>query len=458
MKLDVLLSSTLVGKLANDPQTNQFSFAYSQQWIDSRESFPISPLLPVHGADQDKGHSSNVRQFFENLLPEGQGLEATSTQYQVSKSNLMGLLIHLGKDLAGALSVEISDQQKKVHVAASARPISKEELSQRIRNRPNQSFAVWDGKVRMSIAGFQDKIVAFEHAGKWAFVDGSGQSSNIIIKPEPLSDTMAGMTGNEFMCMTLSKEVGLPTASVRLDHVPEPVLIIDRFDRQTSKDGSTVKRLHVIDGCQSLGISPAYKYERPYGDTRDVKHIRDGASLPKLFAMLDKQSNQPAAQRLGLLRWVIFQIIVGNTDAHAKNLSFYCGPGGLALSPTYDILCAAAFDHPDLDDAYAMAIGDAFTANELTAYEWAVFADRCGLSPRLVQAELKRMCESVKSKIELAQRIAKENGVQEKTISAVTEHVVKMADLLRPMSSQILQMHRDLVEAEREEVGEPPRG
>jgi serine/threonine-protein kinase HipA len=55
------------------------------------------------------------------------------------------------------------------------------------------------------------------------------------------------------------------------------------------------------------------KYERPYGDTRDVQHIRDGASLPKLFTLIDAASPNPAADGLALLRWIIFQILIGNT-------------------------------------------------------------------------------------------------------------------------------------------------
>jgi serine/threonine-protein kinase HipA len=170
------------------------------------------------------------------------------------------------------------------------------------------------------------------------------------------------------------------------------VLAVTRFDRERRADG--VARRHIIDGCQALGLSSSLKYERPYGDLRDVANLREGASLPMLFRLL-YQSPSPAAQRLALLRWVIFQVLIGNTDAHAKNVSFYVQPGGLVLAPAYDLVCGLAFDAEKLLDTYAMAIGDAFHPAELSPFEWANFAHACGLSFKQVSKELKTMSERV---------------------------------------------------------------
>jgi len=85
--------------------------------------------------------------------------------------------------------------------------------------------------------------------------------------------------------------------------VPEEILIVERFDRH-NKDQS-VERIHVIDGCQALGLQVSYKYERVYGDGRDVKHIRDGARLEDFFALM-RRAPSPTVQRNMLLRWVIF--------------------------------------------------------------------------------------------------------------------------------------------------------
>ena len=192
-------------------------------------------------------------------------------------------------------------------------------------------FTVWDGRVRLSIAGHQDKLAVFEDEGEWFLVEGPALVSTHLLKPEPVDRRLAGLTTNARFCMQLAQACGLRTAPTRLVHVPQPVLVVERFDRRC--EGDRIVRLHCIDGCQALGLPVNLKYERALGDERDVRDIRDGASLPAFFSLLAKHAVVPAAERLQLLRWVIFQVLIGNVDAHAKNRSFFLEPGGVRLAP-----------------------------------------------------------------------------------------------------------------------------
>jgi serine/threonine-protein kinase HipA len=399
-------------------------------------------LDPVAGQSAET-HSAIVRQFFENLLPEGQALDDAAATYKVSRANLVGLMIAMGKETTGALSIQLQRESPPDSLPGTAvtlterRVLSKEELSGRIRARPAMPFSVWDGKVRLSIAGFQDKIAVYKSDDEWFFVDGPEIASTVILKPEPVTPDLAGLTTNEFLCMRLAFHSRLPVANVRLVHIPEPILEIDRFDRLITDH--TVKRLHVIDGCQALGMSVAMKYERPYGSGKDVQNIRDGASLQDLFLFLDK-TNRPAAQRLQLLRWVLFQVLTGNADAHAKNISFYCSAAGTWLTPTYDLVCTRIY--PKLDDQFAMAIGDAFTENELTACEWAYFAHNCKLPARLVAEEMRAMLKRVRAALPVAEAEAQQSGADANTIMAVSKYVRKMCD-----SHEIMAKHIPKVDA-----------
>ena len=290
-------------------------------------------------------------------LPEGEALDHAAQAAGTSPANLVGLLVAMGKETAGALRVTLADDGAASLVAAesadSLREITPRQLSQRIRERENQPFSVWDGKVRLSIAGYQDKIAVYEREGKWYLVEGSRLASTVIVKPVPMRKQLASLPANEHMCMQLARRVGLKAAETRLIHVPEPVLMVRRFDRIEHDDG--VKRLHIVDGCQALGLAVSMKYERAYGDAKDVAHIREGVSLPKLFGLLE-QSPVPAVDKRALLRWAIFQVLIGNTDAHGKNVSFYCDEQGLRLAPAYDMVCMEALD-AGFPDTYAMAVG-----------------------------------------------------------------------------------------------------
>jgi len=390
VSLNVWAGSELVGRLAHDPQANRFSFDYAAPWLEFQSRFPLSPQLPLQRppAETAEQHSAQVRQFFENLLPEGQALDHAAQAAGTTRSNLVGLLIAIGKETAGALRVTLADDEAAPLASAEGadalREITPQHLSERIRERENQPFSVWDGKVRLSIAGYQDKIAVYERESKWYLVDGSKLASTVIVKPLPMRKQLASLPANEHMCMQLARRVGLDAAQTRLVHVPEPVLLVRRFDRIEMEDG--VRRLHIVDGCQALGLAVSMKYERAYGDTAEVAHLREGASLPKLFSLVD-QSPLPAVDRLGLLRWAIFQVLIGNTDAHGKNVSFFCDGRGLRLAPAYDMVCMDALD-AGFSHTYAMAIGDAFSEDALSPYEWAHFGHLCKLPFRLVSHEL----------------------------------------------------------------------
>ena len=118
-------------------------------------------------------------------------------------------------------------------------------------------FPVWDGKVRLSIAGYQDKLQVLVEGEQLSLADGSLASTHIL-KPDSRNPVTPYMVANEHFCMTLAARMELSIAPVAIRRIPEPILLIERFDRQVRidrADGNTVTavlRRHVVDGCQAL--------------------------------------------------------------------------------------------------------------------------------------------------------------------------------------------------------------
>ncbi|HSV78481.1 MAG TPA: HipA N-terminal domain-containing protein [Ramlibacter sp.] len=143
--LAVWLDQAHVGQLTHDAESNRFAFAYAREWLETPSRFPLSPQLPLEPPrDQTpEQHSAIVRQLFENLLPEGEALDHAAQAAGTSKSNLMGLLIALGKETAGAVRVTLvtedkGDQQQK---QPGLRLITPEQLSEKIRTRQEVPFS-----------------------------------------------------------------------------------------------------------------------------------------------------------------------------------------------------------------------------------------------------------------------------------------------------------------------------
>lgn len=387
MKLRVWDTGRNIGELVHDADYNRFSFTYSPQWV-AEAGYPLSPKLPLAPSEETSAerHSADVRNFFQNLLPEGRALDDAASTHNLSKANLAGLLHALGRESAGALMFTSDTSAPYDKPEVPPRLISRNELSNRIQARPHEPFTVWDGRLRLSIAGYQDKLAVLQIDDEWFLPESAQHSSTQILKPEPVNPQLAGMTTNELMCMLLAESVKLKVAAARLVHVPEPVLVIQRFDRKYAPAINTVWRLQCIDGCQVLGLPVDFKYEQPYGDGQDVRDIRDGASLKQFFQLLSNkelmQATGPA--RLDFLRWVVFQVLIGNTDAHAKNLTFFSDSNRLTLAPTYDLVSGLALVDAKVTDNLAMAVGDNFDPRSIRAYDWALMAHECKIAPKLV--------------------------------------------------------------------------
>ncbi len=415
-----------VGTLSYHDDTGRFSFEYEQTWVTHSGAYPISPALPFRRPDNqtDELHSVNVRRFFENLLPEGKALEDAAAAHTTSKGNLFGLLRWLGQESTGALAL-LPEGTLPARVEPIEREVTFEELSERIHDRANRPFNVWDGRVRMSIAGYQDKLAVYvDEEGKLFLVEGLLASTHIL-KPEPMNPKLSRLVANEHFCLKLAAALGIPSAEVEILRVPEPVLMVKRFDR--IKHNRHVERLHAVDSCQVLNLSVNHKYERNFGSGRDVANIRDGVSFEKLFSITPFTQSQ-AATRMALIRWAILQYLIGNSDAHGKNISFLVEPGGLRLAPAYDLVSVCIY--PDIEHEFAMAIGDEFDMTKVRAYDWADFSDRCGIERRLLVREMNRMIKALR--IQLPTLLSLPNYIEEERTM-----LQKISDLALQQAEQL---------------------
>jgi serine/threonine-protein kinase HipA len=345
-----------------------------------------------------------VKRFIENLLPEGRALDITATTYRVSKSNIYALIRELGTETTGAFRFWRSDEVPPIVAAKPPREVTREELDKRIAERDEIALAVWDGKVRMSIAGVQDKLMVYmdrplDDGGRLFLVEPPLASTHIL-KPDPARRVTPHLVVNEHFCMSLARRMKLPVAEVDIYRTPRPVLVVRRFDRvvvQGVEEGVAyaarepiVQRLHIIDACQAADLPESYKYERNLGSGEHVRNIREGVSFEMLFKRVEQTVNKAVA-RLTLLRWALFQFLIGNSDAHGKNFSFFVRREGLDPAPWYDLV--SVLQYAGIDHELAMAWGDAFSLKEVGAFQIADFAQRCGVDRNLLKREAARLAK-----------------------------------------------------------------
>lgn len=384
-QLQVTYGDDVIGTLALDSTTNLLKLSYTPQW--QQQGFAISPHLPLNNQ-----HAPEVAyNYLDNALPEGEARKLLAENLGVSEKNVYSQVRAIGNDLAGAIVFRPVQAEQIDRTQPIFRLIEEAELIERLNIKEEFGLLTWDDKPRLSVAGVQDKLNVFiDNAGNLGFGDGSLCSTHIL-KFE--KKNCPNLVLNEFFCMTLSTAIGLPTAEVAFRRFgSHPALIVKRFDRKYVSDDSKVLRRHVIDGCQALNLSRDHKYERNLGDGRDVKHIRDGASLEKLFGFCRKMSS-PVESMQWLLHWQLFNLMIGNYDSHGKNVSLYFDDSTARFTPAYDLVNVSMF--PQFKHVLAMAMGDEFAPDTINAYQLADFAETCNIDKKLLSRLLVSLADKV---------------------------------------------------------------
>lgn len=306
-----------------------WSFQYSGDWLDNPLGFALSPHLPLTAESLLDGASQRpVQWYFDNLLPEEGQRVLLAGDAKLDTADAFGLLAYYGAESAG--SVTLLSPDAGLQVAEPLRPLPDDVLETRIRQLPKAPLTHAAIK-RMSLAGAQHKLAVVLRNGD-LFEPAGASPSTHILKPDHPDDDYRHSVVNEWFVMRLARRLGLDVPNVHRRYVPSPVYLIDRFDRILDAQGW--QRQHVIDACQLLGLDRSFKYSQ--------------GSMESLAALANA-CRSPAVARSRLFGWLVFNVLVGNSDAHLKNLSFMVSHEGVQLAPFYDLLSVASYDTPAFD-------------------------------------------------------------------------------------------------------------
>lgn len=376
--LDVYLGDCLAGRLTED--RGKLSFAYEKSWIAAGNFIPLSVTMPP---TPDAYPDDITRPFFENLLPEGAIRAAIAKLKRVSERNTFGLLGEIGGDCAGAVSLwpslgPIGDTLgATLPRSAGYEPLSDQRLQAVLSEMQQRPLLVVDDEIRLSLAGTQNKLPVYYNDKQLALPKGGAASSHIL---KPGAPDFEHMTANEHFCMRLANALGLTVPESELLRKNQPLYLIKRYDRFRHTDG-TLHRYHQIDFCQALNFPSHKKYEH-----------EGGPSLSACFEVITRFSSQPAKDRQSLIGWVIFNFVIGNADAHAKNLSLLITQDGAKLAPFYDLLSTAIYDK--LTDKFALRIGGENRPEWIKKHHWDDLAKVSGANPRILWQQMKTLANT----------------------------------------------------------------
>ncbi|HDR9148763.1 TPA: HipA domain-containing protein [Burkholderia vietnamiensis] len=382
--LVVSANGVRMGTLADDKGI--WSFEYNAQWLASAAACPLSPAFALRGgAFTDTSSDRPVQWFFDNLLPEEGMRTSLAREANVAAADAWGLLAYFGRESAGALTL-LADGE---HEAPGAlQPLPLDELERRIRAMPERALTATAPK-RMSAAGAQQKllVVLRGDAPDYALYEPIGSEPSMhLLKPDMRAAGYPHSAINEFFCMKLAGRMGLDVPDVHFLRAPSACYVIDRFDRDVA--AQPARRLHTIDAMQLLNYDRGFKYQR--------------ANAQELARAIDRTSTRALA-RLSVFRWTVFNVVVGNADAHLKNLSFFVDARGYRLAPFYDIVSTVVYQTPTHrpdqrgdhwpDCELTMPLGAATRFADIDANALLAFGQGLGLREKAAASELQRFLE-----------------------------------------------------------------
>lgn len=327
--LSVLMNGSSVGRLARSSK-GIVSFGYDENWLSDSNRRPLSLSLPltsrVYSGDR-------VENYFDNLLPDNIALRnRLQARVGASSTRAFDLLSYIGRDCVGAVQLVPEGERPNVKMVTADR-MDEAQIEAILKSYAAMPLGVdIDADFRLSVAGAQEKTAFLRMQEGWYRPSGATPTSHIFKLPMGrLGQTgldLSGSVENEWLCQKLLNAFGMAAADTRMANFgSQMVLVVERFDRRWSTDGSWLIRLPQEDICQATGTPSALKYEADGG--------------PGMAAVMDLLlgSDRAHEDRTAFMTAQVLFWMLGAIDGHAKNFSIFLRPGNrFHLTPLYDVI------------------------------------------------------------------------------------------------------------------------
>jgi len=309
-------SPVVAGKLTTEG--SQLVFNYGRSYLARDNAISIyEPELPLHSGILPLLNGLSIPSCIRDAAPDAWGrrvvinkkLGAKGKDADVSQLDELTYLLESGSDRIGALDFQLSATHFVPRYPKNASLDELLESARRVEKgiplTPELDQALQHGT---SIGGARPKALVKHENRKFIAKFSSSTDLYSVVKAE-------------FVAMRLARLSGVNAAPVELTRASnKDVLLIERFDRVHSEDGW--KRKVMVSALTLFGLhSMMARYASYEGLAEIIRYRFTDASvtLKELFSRM------------------IFNILSGNTDDHARNHAAFWDGKMLTLTPAYDI-------------------------------------------------------------------------------------------------------------------------
>lgn len=306
----------VAGKLTR--QNNRFIFNYGRSYLNRENAIAIyDPELPLQAGEIPLNNAMVIPSCIRDASPDAWGRRVIinrkfgkrKNDANVDDLDELSYLLESGSDRIGALDFQLSATE---YVPRQRKNASLEELLQSA------------GRVEKGVPLTEELDEALNHgtsiggARPKALID--AENKKYIAKFSSASDTYDVIKG-EYIAMRLAAIAGLNVANVSLENADnKDVLLIERFDRVFENDQWF--RRSMVSALTLLEL-----------DEMQARH----ASYQSFATIIRHRFEHPGQTLKELFGRIVFNVLSGNTDDHARNHSAFWDGKNLSLTPAYDI-------------------------------------------------------------------------------------------------------------------------
>ena len=381
MRLAVELYGTHMGVISGDERT--FDLAVADEAVErfGLNSTVLSVAMPLTATPR-RDHAGRRRNWFREILPEGDQYDHLLAQGGLRRGDTLGFLARYGRDIAGALQIwDLDDPTEPRDPLVN--PLTDQQVRQLLEDPLGAPLGNDPLRGKSSLGGVQPKIVLAKTDGGWSQALG-GFPTTHILKPQ-LSGALASVIYDEEYGSRLARRIGLANFEVEVycfDGLD--ALVIERFDRLEGE------RIHQEDFNQALGAAGNQKYQELGGVV----------SMGRIASTLRSHVTSENVRRLA--RMLVFAVAIGNLDLHAKNLGLlHRRDGEVSLAPAYDVVPQA---HQANDGKMALAVNKKYRHAELTVHDVLAEVESWGIrrANQLINETLDQIAAAVAAEIPMS--------------------------------------------------------
>jgi serine/threonine-protein kinase HipA len=306
----------VAGRLA--ARDNIVTFTYGRSYLANPAAIPLyEPELPLRAGELRPLPGLTLAGAVRDGAPDAWGRRVILNRtFGVSGRDLdklelseLTFLLESGSDRPGSLDFQRSARDYVPRQAENAKlgelMASAERVEQGIPLTPQLDQALQHGS---SIGGARPKALITDGSCKYVAKFSASADTYSVVKAE-------------FIAMRLAALAGVEVAPVKLVQASgKDVLLVERFDRLRS--GSGWSRRTMVSALTMLELDEMQARYASYEDLAEKVRHRFG---------------NPKATLVELFRRIVFNILCGNTDDHARNHAAFWDGRQLTLTPAYDI-------------------------------------------------------------------------------------------------------------------------